>query len=174
MDRQTTILLLSTAAVITTTVHPTMQAINLWHLNRFYKKLIRKWLQTSLQNEHWVTSCQNILVNWFEQVHHCLFAQYYHHIGDRSVTVKSKQQSSTNSSLILLQNKTLPVAFKVVALGDINDGTMVTVRAGNDENYCAELRNCSAVMKNQIAKFNDLRFVGRSGRGEWNWNHESW
>jgi Runt domain len=67
-----------------------------------------------------------------------------------------------------LQNKTLPVAFKVVALGDINDGTMVTVRAGNDENYCAELRNCSAVMKNQIAKFNDLRFVGRSGRGELN------
>lgn len=67
---------------------------------------------------------------------------------------------------LFLQNKTLPVAFKVVALGDINDGTMVTVRAGNDENYCAELRNCSAVMKNQIAKFNDLRFVGRSGRGK--------
>lgn len=63
-------------------------------------------------------------------------------------------------------NKTLPVAFKVVALGDVGDGTMVTVRAGNDENYCAELRNCTAVMKNQVAKFNDLRFVGRSGRGE--------
>ena len=62
-------------------------------------------------------------------------------------------------------NKTLPVAFKVVALGDIGDGTMVTVKAGNDENYCAELRNCTAVMKNQVAKFNDLRFVGRSGRG---------
>uniref|UniRef100_A0A182N074 Runt domain-containing protein n=1 Tax=Anopheles dirus TaxID=7168 RepID=A0A182N074_9DIPT len=61
-------------------------------------------------------------------------------------------------------NKTLPVAFKVVALGDVGDGTMVTVRAGNDENYCAELRNCTAVMKNQVAKFNDLRFVGRSGR----------
>lgn len=44
----------------------------------------------------------------------------------------------------------------------------VTVRAGNDENYHAELRNCSAVMKNQVAKFNDLRFVGRSGRGEFN------
>lgn len=42
----------------------------------------------------------------------------------------------------------------------------MTVRAGNDENYHAELRNCSAVMKNQVAKFNDLRFVGRSGRGE--------
>nr|CAD7427686.1 unnamed protein product [Timema monikensis] len=63
-------------------------------------------------------------------------------------------------------NKTLPIAFKVVALGDVVDGTLVTVRAGNDENYCAELRNCTAVMKNQVAKFNDLRFVGRSGRGE--------
>ena len=62
-------------------------------------------------------------------------------------------------------NKTLPVAFKVIALGEISDGTIVTLRAGNDENYCAELRNCTAVMKNQVAKFNDLRFVGRSGRG---------
>lgn len=63
-------------------------------------------------------------------------------------------------------NKTLPIAFKVVALGDIMDGTMVTINAGNDENYCGELRNCTAVMKNQVAKFNDLRFVGRSGRGK--------
>ncbi|XP_008196927.2 runt-related transcription factor 2 isoform X1 [Tribolium castaneum] len=63
-------------------------------------------------------------------------------------------------------NKTLPVAFKVVALGDVGDGTVVTVKAGNDENYCAELRNSTAVMKNQVAKFNDLRFVGRSGRGK--------
>lgn len=63
-------------------------------------------------------------------------------------------------------NKTLPVAFKVVALGsDILDGTLVTVRAGNDENFHGELRNCSSTMKNQVAKFNDLRFVGRSGRG---------
>lgn len=62
-------------------------------------------------------------------------------------------------------NKTLPVAFKVVALGDVADGTVVTVMAGNDENYSAELRNASAVMKNQVARFNDLRFVGRSGRG---------
>ncbi|BES87206.1 Runt domain [Nesidiocoris tenuis] len=63
-------------------------------------------------------------------------------------------------------NKSLPAAFKVVALDDVVDGTVVTVRAGNDENYCAELRNCTAVMKNQVAKFNDLRFVGRSGRGK--------
>uniref|UniRef100_A0A8C2FQY6 Runt-related transcription factor n=2 Tax=Cyprinus carpio TaxID=7962 RepID=A0A8C2FQY6_CYPCA len=63
-------------------------------------------------------------------------------------------------------NKTLPVAFKVVALGDVPDGTVVTVMAGNDENYSGELRNASAVMKNQVARFNDLRFVGRSGRGK--------
>ncbi|CAH1277068.1 RUNX1 [Branchiostoma lanceolatum] len=63
-------------------------------------------------------------------------------------------------------NKTLPVPFKVVALGDIPDGTLVTVMAGNDENYSAELRNNQAVMKNQVARFNDLRFVGRSGRGK--------
>lgn len=66
-------------------------------------------------------------------------------------------------------NKTLPGGFKVVALGEVLDGTLVTVRAGNDENCSAELRNNSAVMKNRVAKFNDLRFVGRSGRGEYRW-----
>ncbi|KAG5674269.1 hypothetical protein PVAND_004249 [Polypedilum vanderplanki] len=63
-------------------------------------------------------------------------------------------------------NKTLPVAFKVVALGDVHDGTLVSIRAGNDENFHGELRNSTATMKNQVAKFNDLRFVGRSGRGK--------
>uniref|UniRef100_A0A3Q2YJM2 Runt-related transcription factor n=1 Tax=Hippocampus comes TaxID=109280 RepID=A0A3Q2YJM2_HIPCM len=63
-------------------------------------------------------------------------------------------------------NKTLPIAFKVVALGEVPDGTMVTVMAGNDENYSAELRNATAAIKNQVARFNDLRFVGRSGRGK--------
>ncbi|CAG5117806.1 unnamed protein product, partial [Candidula unifasciata] len=61
-------------------------------------------------------------------------------------------------------NKTLPVPFKVVALGEIRDGTKVCITAGNDENVCCELRNNTAIMKNQMAKFNDLRFVGRSGR----------
>ncbi|KAF0309622.1 Runt-related transcription factor 1 [Amphibalanus amphitrite] len=63
-------------------------------------------------------------------------------------------------------NKTLPVAFKVVALGHVEDGTVVTVTAGNDDNCCAELRNNASIMKNRVAKFNDLRFVGRSGRGK--------
>uniref|UniRef100_A0A8C5CLQ9 Runt domain-containing protein n=1 Tax=Gadus morhua TaxID=8049 RepID=A0A8C5CLQ9_GADMO len=62
-------------------------------------------------------------------------------------------------------NKTLPIAFKVVALGDVPDGTLVTVMAGNDENYSAELRNATAAAKAGVARFNDLRFVGRSGRG---------
>lgn len=65
-------------------------------------------------------------------------------------------------------NKTLPLAFKVVAIPDVGDGTYVTIRAGNDENCCAELRNYTAQMKNGVAKFNDLRFVGRSGRGKSN------
>lgn len=63
-------------------------------------------------------------------------------------------------------NKTLPATFKVVALSEIPDGTIVTVRAGNDENYCGDIRNPTAHMKNQVAKFNDLRFIGRSGRGK--------
>ncbi|XP_023327855.1 uncharacterized protein LOC111700986 isoform X2 [Eurytemora carolleeae] len=63
-------------------------------------------------------------------------------------------------------NKTLPMAFKVIALSDIEDGTVVNLRAGNDENFCGELRNNTAVMKNNVAKFNDLRIIGRSGRGK--------
>ncbi|XP_015191857.1 PREDICTED: segmentation protein Runt-like [Polistes dominula] len=63
-------------------------------------------------------------------------------------------------------NKSLPLAFKVVTLDNVEDGTVVTIRAGNDENCCGELRNFTAIMKNGVAKFNDLRFVGRSGRGK--------
>lgn len=63
-------------------------------------------------------------------------------------------------------NKTLPLTFKVVALEAIKDGTMVTLSAGNEENHCAELRNPVAFMTNNVAYFNDFRFVGRSGRGE--------
>lgn len=63
-------------------------------------------------------------------------------------------------------NKTLPVPFKVLSLSDVADGTKVILSAGNDENNSAELRNATANFKNQVARFNDLRFVGRSGRGE--------
>jgi runt-related transcription factor len=63
-------------------------------------------------------------------------------------------------------NKTLPNTFRVVVLGGAEDGTLVTVRAGNDENWSPELRNSVAQVKNNVAKFNDLRFIGRSGRGQ--------
>ncbi|XP_031645055.1 runt-related transcription factor 3-like [Oncorhynchus kisutch] len=63
-------------------------------------------------------------------------------------------------------NKTLPRAFTVVALGDVSDGVLVTVMAGNDENCSAELRNATTLMASHTARFNDLRFVGRSGRGK--------
>lgn len=56
--------------------------------------------------------------------------------------------------------------FKVFALGnDVPDGVLVTVMAGNEENSSAELRNATATMKQGFAHFNDLRFIGRSGRG---------
>jgi hypothetical protein len=63
-------------------------------------------------------------------------------------------------------NKTLPIVFRVVALSEVADGTPVTLAAGNDDNYGAELRNNAAVMRDGVATFNDLRFVGRSGRGK--------
>ncbi|CAG00330.1 unnamed protein product, partial [Tetraodon nigroviridis] len=64
-------------------------------------------------------------------------------------------------------NKTLPQPFTVFALGnDVPDGVLVTVMAGNEENSSAELRNATATMKQGFAHFNDLRFVGRSGRGK--------
>ncbi len=54
----------------------------------------------------------------------------------------------------------------MIALSDVDDGTVVNLRVGNDENFCGELRNNTAVMKNNVAKFNDLRIIGRSGRGK--------
>uniref|UniRef100_A0A3P9NAF9 Runt-related transcription factor 3-like n=1 Tax=Poecilia reticulata TaxID=8081 RepID=A0A3P9NAF9_POERE len=64
-------------------------------------------------------------------------------------------------------NKTLPRAFTVIALGnDVPDGVVVTVMAGNDDNCSAELRNATTTMKQGYAHFNDLRFIGRSGRGK--------
>ncbi|XP_077437345.1 runt-related transcription factor 2 [Vanacampus margaritifer] len=64
-------------------------------------------------------------------------------------------------------NKTLPRPFTVVSLGnDVPDGAVVTLMAGNDDNSSAELRNAMAIMRQGHAHFNDLRFVGRSGRGK--------
>ena len=68
-------------------------------------------------------------------------------------------------------NKSLPYTFKVIILSDCNgcqikDGTIVQVKAGNEENCFGEIRNGMAVTKNGVAKFHDLRFIARSGRGK--------
>lgn len=66
------------------------------------------------------------------------------------------------------KNKSLPAPFKIVAMDPMSvpDGTQVTVYAGNDEEFSAELRNNTTTFKNNVARFNDLRFIGRSGRGK--------
>lgn len=89
---------------------------------------------------------------------------FYSHI---SYIFKSEDPtfSCTTSRKANFSKNALSLCHQVVALGDIPDGTLVTVMAGNDENYSAELRNATAAIKNQVARFNDLRFVGRSGRG---------
>ena len=57
------------------------------------------------------------------------------------------------------------MAFRIVVQEDVPDGTEVSIHAGNDENCTAELRHSLTQTKNKVARFNDLRFVGRSGRG---------
>lgn len=58
--------------------------------------------------------------------------------------------------------------LQIVAMDPMSvpDGTQVTVYAGNDEEFSAELRNNTTTFKNNVARFNDLRFIGRSGRGK--------
>uniref|UniRef100_A0A0N5AMP2 Runt domain-containing protein n=1 Tax=Syphacia muris TaxID=451379 RepID=A0A0N5AMP2_9BILA len=63
-------------------------------------------------------------------------------------------------------NKSLPSPFTVFSFGPVPDGTFVTVAAGNEENACADLRNNRTQMNCQVARFSDLRFVGKSGRGK--------
>nr|CAH8870944.1 unnamed protein product [Trichobilharzia regenti] len=63
-------------------------------------------------------------------------------------------------------NKSLPSQFRVVSLIPVPDGTRVTVTAGNEERPCAELKNPVTVMHGHEARFSDLRFLGRSGRGK--------
>lgn len=63
-------------------------------------------------------------------------------------------------------NKSLPQPFTVLILYPVPDGTKITVAAGNEENACADIKNNIAEVTQQMARFSDLRFVGKSGRGE--------
>ena len=70
-------------------------------------------------------------------------------------------------------NKSLPNTFAVIIRDfNISNGTQVVISASNPENPNSALRNNTAVVSGvvegygKIAKFSDLRFVGRSGRGK--------
>ncbi|KAI6183056.1 hypothetical protein M3Y97_00447400 [Aphelenchoides bicaudatus] len=63
-------------------------------------------------------------------------------------------------------NKSLPHQFSVLIFYPIADGTKVSVTAGNEENSLADIKNNTTEVQSQIAKFSDLRFVGKSGRGK--------
>lgn len=64
-------------------------------------------------------------------------------------------------------NKQLPYRFKVVVLGEVEDNTLVTLSAANENNERGDLKNNVAHINNHIAVFQDLRFIGRSGRGKY-------
>lgn len=62
--------------------------------------------------------------------------------------------------------KQLDISFCVfVPNGYVPDGTRIAVFAGNLKNPCAELRNNVSQVWNGVARFDDLRFLGKSGRG---------
>ncbi|CAD5210789.1 unnamed protein product [Bursaphelenchus xylophilus] len=63
-------------------------------------------------------------------------------------------------------NKSLPHPFTVLILYPVPDGTKVTVSAGNEENCSPDIKNNIAEVTQQMARFTDLRFVGKSGRGK--------
>ncbi|KAE9415948.1 hypothetical protein Angca_005304 [Angiostrongylus cantonensis] len=63
-------------------------------------------------------------------------------------------------------NKSLPSPFTVLITSPVPDGTIVTVAAGNDETPSGEVRHETAKVIRQVARFTDLRFVGKSGRGK--------
>lgn len=90
------------------------------------------------------------------------------HDDGRYVNVRTGSPNVVCSSLPAhwRSNKSLPTTFRVTCLSEVKDGTKVTLSAGSDENLCGELRNAVGYLSNQTAVFPDLRFVGKSGRGE--------
>ena len=62
-------------------------------------------------------------------------------------------------------NKYLPAPFTLASLTQLPRGTKVILSAGNDDNDAAELKNPTSEFVENLAVFEDLRFVGRSGRG---------
>ncbi|EFO84633.1 hypothetical protein GCK72_001002 [Caenorhabditis remanei] len=102
-------------------------------------------------------------------------ANVYHHVRNfieqQPVPAKTLEKSSSPNILYTAlpkhwrSNKSFQEPFYVVLLTPVPDNTEVSIWAGNDEKPCEEVRNEKAKVHRQVAKFNDLRFVGRSGRG---------
>ncbi|CAB3408517.1 unnamed protein product [Caenorhabditis bovis] len=91
---------------------------------------------------------------------------------DQQPVIAGKLEKSSSPNILYSQlpkhwrsNKSFPDQFVVLILTPVPDNTEVTIWAGNDEAPCGEIRNEKARVHRQVAKFNDLRFVGRSGRG---------
>jgi len=100
--------------------------------------------------------------------HGCIPGMEQHHGHTEMSKTDSPNFQCTQLPVHWRKNKSLPAPFKIVAMDPISvpDGTQVTVFAGNDEEFSAELRNNTTTFKNNVARFNDLRFIGRSGRGK--------
>ncbi|CAF0899121.1 unnamed protein product [Adineta ricciae] len=64
------------------------------------------------------------------------------------------------------KNKSLHFVLRAKNLIEIKPNTRVIVLAGNDFNPCATLKNNVSWFRNGHAEFNDLRFLGASGRGK--------
>uniref|UniRef100_A0A1I7UL52 Runt domain-containing protein n=1 Tax=Caenorhabditis tropicalis TaxID=1561998 RepID=A0A1I7UL52_9PELO len=99
----------------------------------------------------------------------------FHHVRNfieqQPIPAKTLEKSSSPNILYTAlpkhwrSNKSFQEPFYVVLLTPVPDNTEVSIWAGNDEKPCEEVRNEKAKVHRQVAKFNDLRFVGRSGRG---------
>ncbi|CAI2306353.1 unnamed protein product [Caenorhabditis sp. 36 PRJEB53466] len=99
----------------------------------------------------------------------------FHHVRNfieqQPVPAKALEKSSSPNILYTAlpkhwrSNKSFQEPFYVVLLTPVPDNTEVSIWAGNDDKPCEEVRNERAKVHRQVAKFNDLRFVGRSGRG---------
>jgi hypothetical protein len=63
------------------------------------------------------------------------------------------------------KNKSLRFILRSKHQVDIKPNTRVIILAGNDFNPCASLKNNISWFRGGQAEFNDLRFLGASGRG---------
>lgn len=63
------------------------------------------------------------------------------------------------------KNKSLRFILRTKNQMEIKANTRVVVLAGNDYNPCASMKNNISCFRGNQAEFNDLRFLGASGRG---------